>query len=150
MLLNSIALGSSPEEKPLYLPENGIALIEYKIVENTIAPSKIHEVFFNNTSYSFRENIDARAKKINQTDVSTVQISKIINDLQQSIESGFVQSEVVEKLKSKYLMTIRFVPKGKQDFFIHEIYFDKKIEKRGKIRDLFDKFLEFEKLVLKK
>lgn len=148
--MNSHSRQSSnrPKKTPLYLPQNGIALVEIDTdTDNgTVQPIKIHEIYFSERLYSNRKEFAVEAKAVDKTFLSPEQQQKIIKLSQEICFSRASQSEPTESLKTDYFLGIRFVPLGKQDFLECELYFNKCLEKKGKFRDIFDQIKHLEKI----
>lgn len=133
------------KEKSLYLPANGIALVEFETLTGSIQMVKIHEINFSERIYSHRKGAEAVAKAVDKTFVSGEQQQKLIKMSQELYYYGLSQTEPSETLSKDYFLSIRFVPVGKKAAVECEIYFNRRLEKRGKVREIFDYFMTLEK-----
>lgn len=131
--------------KSFYLPANGIALVEIETKTGAIQPVKIHEVNFSERIYSNRKDIAATPKAMDKTFVSGDQQQKLVKIGQELCVSSYNQVEPTEAIPKDYFLSIRFIPLGKKNFLEGEFYFNRRLEKKGKVREIFDQFMELEK-----
>lgn len=139
---------SVPKEKLIYAPTNGIVLVEID-TELSVRPVKVHEINFTERVYSHRKEFETAAKAVDKVFISGGQQQKLIKISQELCVSGFKQTEPTEVLDKDYYLSIRFVPIGKRNFLECEFYLNKYLEKKGKVRDLFDQMIALEKETLK-
>jgi len=133
------------KEKSLYAPVNGIALIEFETQKGSLQPTKVHEINFGERIYSHRKEIEVAAKAIDKTFVSGEQQQKLIRISQDLCFNEPSQVEPTETLAKDYFLSIRFTPVGKKNPLAWEIYFNRRLERKGRIRDLFDYIMALEK-----
>lgn len=127
------------------MPVNGIALIEFESLSGRIQPLKIHEIDFGERIYSFRKDIAVDAKAVDKTFVSGEQQQKLIKISQDICYNELTQSEPSDALAKDYFLSIRFTPLGKKNSLIWEIYFNRRLERKGKVREIFDHIMNLEK-----
>lgn len=133
------------KEKSLYSPVNGIALIEFEIQTGSLQPTKVHEIDFGERIYSHRKEIESAAKAIDKTFVSGEQQQKLIRISQDLCFNEPSQAEPTETLARDYFLSIRFMPLGKKNPLMWQIYFNRRLERKGKIRELFEYIMALEK-----
>jgi hypothetical protein len=133
------------KEKSWYAPVNGIALVEFEMNTGRINPIKVHEINFAERIYSHRKEIDAIPKAIDKTFVSGEQQQKLIKLSQDLCFNEPTHSEPTEPLAKDYFLSIRFIPLGKKNPLVWEFYFNRRLERKGRIRDVFDYIMALEK-----
>ncbi len=134
------------KEKSWYSPINGIALIEFEMNTGRISPIKVHEINFSERIYSHRKEIEAAPKAIDKTFVSGEQQQKLIKISQDLCFNEPNQSEPTESLAKDYFLSIKFTPVGKKNPLAWEFYFNRRLERKGRIRDLFDSIMSLERV----
>lgn len=132
--------------KSLYVPTNGIALVEIEAKTGAIQPVKIHEVNFSERIYSHRKDVVSTAKAVDKTFISGEQHQKMARLSQDLCLSAYSQTEPTESISKDYFLSIRFVPLGKKNYLEGSFYFNRRLEKKGKIREIFDQFMELERM----
>jgi hypothetical protein len=133
------------KEKSWYVPVNGVALIEFEMNMGRINPIKVHEINFSERIYSHRKEIEAVPKAIDKTFVSGEQQQKLIKLSQDLCFNEPRQTEPTESLAKDYFLSIRFTPLGKKNPLVWELYFNRRLERKGRIRDIFDYIMNLEK-----
>lgn len=136
---------AAAKEKLFYSPINGIALIEFEIRTGAIYPIKVHEINFAERVYSHRKEIKTDARAIDKTFVSGEQQQKLIKLSQELCFSRLSQTEPMEVIEKDYFLVIHFIPIGKQNPIGCELYLNQRLEKKGKIRELFESVMNLEK-----
>lgn len=133
------------KEKSWYAPVNGVALIEFEMNTGRVTPVKVHEVNFAERIYSHRKDIEAIPKAIDKTFVSGEQQQKLIKISQDLCFNEPSQTEPTESLDKDYFLSIRFTPVGKKNPLVWEYYFNRRLERKGRIREIFDSIMALEK-----
>lgn len=132
-------------EKSWYAPANGIALVEFEVNSGKLSPIKIHEVNFTDRVYSHRKEFEAVPKAIDKTFVSGEQQQKLLKISQDLCFNEPTQTEPTEVLEKDYFLSIRFIPLGKKNPVTWEFYFGRRLERRGRIREVFEYIMALEK-----
>lgn len=131
--------------KSWYAPVNGVALIEFETTAGRVSPVKVHEINFAERIYSHRKEIEAVPKAIDKTFVSGEQQQKLIKLSQELCFNEPSQTEPTEPLAKDYFLSIRYVPLGKKNHLNWEFYFNRRLERKGRIRELFEYIMTLEK-----
>lgn len=134
------------KEKSWYAPTNGIALIEFEMKTGHINPIKVHEINFTEKIYSHRKEIEAVPKAIDKTFVSGEQQQKLIKLSLDLCFNEPKQTEPTESMAKDFFLSIRFVPMGKKNPLVWELYFNRRLERKGRIREVFDYMMELERI----